>query len=77
MKAFAKRCPFCNHRYLNIERTVYLSWVHCVHCGADGPHATSDEKAVIYWNGDMKHYPDALVCNRKSNHHELKEVDLD
>lgn len=72
-----KRCPFCNDHPDVFETTQVSFAVKCFNCGAIGPQASTRVSAVDLWNGRHKHTnPSALVANRKSNHHEMKEVDL-
>jgi len=81
MRDKVKRCPFCNNHNLTLLRTQKVSNVQCRGCGATGPNSwsadgkTSDAEAVMLWNSGENR--EALVANRNSNHHELKEVDLD
>lgn len=75
MNARIKRCAFCNGHHCTMDVNQVVYWVRCLDCGAAGPHGYTPERAVGFWNeGDGN--PAALVINRQSNHHELKEVEL-
>lgn len=77
MKAKVKRCPFCNSHDLTMDTTTNHYTIHCFYCGSNGPRGYTRNTAIALWNGKHRYTnPDALVANRKSNHHELKEVDL-
>lgn len=72
-----KRCPFCNSHNLSLQKNSVVSWIECLHCRSCGPIHSLDEDAVASWNGTHKHQNSAaLIVNRQSNHHELKEIDL-
>lgn len=72
-----KRCPFCNSHNLVMEASAAAFSLHCLGCGTFGPNGYTRQGAVLMWNGTHRHQnPDALVRNRKSNHHDLKEVEL-
>lgn len=51
-------CPFCGSALLEMSRMA--NYVHCLHCGADGPEIqkTSHEEmwrmAVQRWNGRVR-----------------------
>jgi hypothetical protein len=74
----AKRCPFCNSHTLTIDVTEITHSVRCMDCDACGPLSTiSAENAVQWWNGTHPHCnPSALVCDRNSNHHQMKEIEV-
>lgn len=73
-----KRCPFCNSHPDVFEVTQVTFSVKCFTCGAIGPQSSTRVSAVDLWNGqDRNTNPAALVANRRSNHHQLKEVELD
>lgn len=57
-----------------MERTQTCSFIKCLECQAVGPLGYADYKAIKQWNNGSN--PDALVNNRKSNHHELKEIEI-
>jgi len=72
----AKRCPFCNSHNLQITCNEVIYWVYCLNCRAEGPSGYGKRSAVELWNGKHKDSnPSALVANRKSNHHEMKEIE--
>jgi hypothetical protein len=77
MKLKLKRCPFCNSHDLSMEIGSLTYWVKCYECHALGPLGKAREDAALLWNGKHKHTnPSALVANRKSNHHEMKEIEI-
>lgn len=59
----AKRCPFCNSHTLQIDMNVSFYWIHCLDCGATGPHSLHKINALAFWNG------------RSSNRDDLKEIE--
>lgn len=75
MRAKIKRCPFCNAHPRIIDCSQLSFWVTCLECGGCGPTGVTRQKAVRYWNTGYDN-PSALVVNRKSNHHELKDVEF-
>ena len=76
MKLLAKRCPFCNSHNLTIDVSAISFWVKCHNCSATGPCGFKKESSLALWNGHHKHSnPAALVANRKSNHHQMKEIE--
>jgi transcription elongation factor Elf1 len=70
-----KRCPFCNSHELSIDVTRVTFAIKCFNCGAIGPATSGErEQAEQYWNEGCN--ASALVFDRKSNHHDKKEIDL-
>ena len=63
-----KPCPFCNHRYSKILRTIPKSnheivWFFraCTNCSMQGPKAKTEKEANIKWEnqkGDFKQHLD-------------------
>jgi hypothetical protein len=77
-RLMAKRCPFCNEGGggLTFDLNGFLYWVRCRGCGATGPEASTRREAASLWCGHSKDTnPDALVINRRSNHHEMAEIE--
>jgi hypothetical protein len=75
VRLMAKRCAFCNSHNLSFGLNGFLYWVHCRDCNATGPDGATRREAVQHWNGHhLNTNPDALVINRRSNHHEMAEI---
>ena len=73
-KLKAMRCPFCNHLRLVLEMNQTAFWVHCLECGADGPHSMEKGRAVLFWNMGADN-PSAMVAVRDNNQRMSVEVE--
>ncbi|MHA1833238.1 MAG: Lar family restriction alleviation protein [Candidatus Baldrarchaeia archaeon] len=46
----ANPCPFCKCETLEIRQGWCTYYVHCPHCGTDGPEDTNKVRAIREWN---------------------------
>jgi|ADurb_Cas_03_Slu_FD_contig_81_666330_length_317_multi_1_in_0_out_0_1 hypothetical protein len=65
-------CPFCESidlEVLFVEKIVpgegYICAVHCLNCGAMGPHGLGKNAAILGWN----------ACNKKTVNKLLAQID--
>lgn len=72
--AEAMRCPFCNHLRLTVDMNQSVYWVHCIECGADGPHSLHRDRAILLWNHGVDN-PSAMVAKRDSNQRMSKAIE--
>lgn len=75
----AKRCPFCNSHTLQIDMNAASYWIHCLDCGATGPHSLHKLSALAFWNGEEHRAGyTSLVTGaqpKSSNRNDLKEIE--
>ena len=43
-------CPFCKDHDLCLCTDGVYTFVHCLQCGASGPHCRQENTAIMLWN---------------------------
>lgn len=75
MIAKLKRCPFCNSHELTLEVMNEIFNIRCFECGAMGPNADSETRAVDRWN-EGEHGATCLVNGLAENRNDFQRVEL-